>query len=763
MISLLSAHFGGAEVERATGRKEMEEVLETLTDCIKKSRETSQVTEVKQPRPQKQKKHYVPLSLDDISQAERFEKYFTVRFDINHKRLINPYDLIGVIKQKTGGNPKVWTMNKTSFLARVDSKEESEKMAEITEVKQYKCETKAYDRFNHIKGLIYISEYEVENLAEFKTWLQESYAIVDVERAAFIKTRPGTTAYIVTFNQEQLPYSIYIPGERQDTRVQPFTSRPMMCHKCQGYGHTVKRCDNEKVCRKCAEEGHDKENCEKSENEYKCCHCAGQHMAGSKECAKQQREIDLISVQLQQKVTFRRALQILEGESETQKVVQEEFVRRFDCQMSESDKKKFSPWALEKAFTNYLNSKPKCIRTKGKDTFTVEISTKEDSDMMRRLTTIMNCAINTAESRDRQVRALMYVKEYSMIDFEGYKKGLLAQYGFQDVIEASWIKVKSGKAKALLVSMNGTEWPTFIELPGEQEKTRLYEYKDRPMLCQKCLEYGHRTKFCSKWPRCKKCHEETHVMENCEKDEALCFHCKGKHITGSKICSQYKYEEEILAIQSKERVNRAQARVIMEKRNPNYRMTYATVTKSQSGTTKEAKSRKEQPDRGEHSQTARRKQDGEEKEAGKKRAEADGGVSCRRARTEVVCQSPGTGNLFTTTVEIEDIPHDAVDDGLPEDVLRETQEIYNSYEPMEGVSTQEQCNADYRAYEEELRRANRQDETTKKERKTSRTRSEGSSGEESGDRKNKKKKAKRSRSNSNQERKSSTSSKKKAK
>ena len=208
-------------------------------------------------------------------------------------------------------------------------------------------------------------------------------------------------------------------------------------------------------------------------------------------------------------------------------------------------------------------------------------------------------------------------------------------------------------------------------------------------------------------------------------------------------------------------MNRAQARVIMEKRNPSYRMTYATVTQSQSGTTKEPKSRKEQSDRGEHSQTARLEQNGEEKESGKKRTEADGGVSFRRARTEVVCQSPGTGNLFTTTVEIEDIPHDAVDDVLPENVLRETQEIYNSYEPMERVNTQEQCNADDRAYEEELRRANRQDETTKKKRKTSRTRSEGSSGEESGDRKNKK--AKRNRSNSNQERKSSTSSKKKTK
>ena len=54
--------------------------------------------------------------------------------------------------------------------------------------------------------------------------------------------------------------------------------------------------------------------------------------------------------------------------------------------------------------------------------------------------------------------------------------------------------------------------------------------------------------------------------------------------------------------------------------------------------------------------------------------------------------SPVSGMLFSTTVEIEDIPKDAVEEMLPEDVLRETKEIFN-----EMPDTQEQCNADYRA------------------------------------------------------------------
>ena len=123
----------------------------------------------------------------------------------------------------------------------------------------------------------------------------------------------------------------------------------------------------------------------------------------------------------------------------------------------------------------------------------------------------------------------------------------------------------------------------------------------------------------------------------------------------------------------------------------------------------------------------------------------------------MVCQSLVSGNLFTTTVGIEDIPQDAVEDELPKDVLRETQEIYNSVEMMNIPNTQKQCNADYRAYEKELKKANKHGESIKKGR-SNRTHSEGSSSEESSEKKNRK--VKRSRSNCNLGSKSSTSAKK---
>ena len=115
----------------------------------------------------------------------------------------------------------------------------------------------------------------------------------------------------------------------------------------------------------------------------------------------------------------------------------------------------------------------------------------------------------------------------------------------------------------------------FIWVPGEQEKAKLFEYKDTPMLCQNCLEYEYRAKFCSSEARCRKCHKTSHTAEVCQQ-ERKCFRCQIAHQTGSKVCPEYKYEEES-TIQSKERVSKDQARIILNRRNPNYKINLAAA------------------------------------------------------------------------------------------------------------------------------------------------------------------------------------------
>ena len=66
----------------------------------------------------------------------------------------------------------------------------------------------------------------------------------------------------------------------------------------------------------------------------------------------------------------------------------------------------------------------------------------------------------------------------------------------------------------------------------------------------------------------------------CLQQTARCYHCKGEHQTGSRICPEYKYQDEILAIQSREGVSRGQAKVLLDKLSPNFVMNYAAAVKS---------------------------------------------------------------------------------------------------------------------------------------------------------------------------------------
>ena len=56
-------------------------------------------------------------------------------------------------------------------------------------------------------------EFDLENVEDLKNGLQITYNVVGVQLATFIKTRsPQSRVFIITFQQEHLPYSIYIPG-----------------------------------------------------------------------------------------------------------------------------------------------------------------------------------------------------------------------------------------------------------------------------------------------------------------------------------------------------------------------------------------------------------------------------------------------------------------------------------------------------------------------------------------------------------------------
>ena len=70
----------------------------------------------------------------------------------------------------------------------ITSREQGDKIKDIKEMDGFPCEICKHPKYNYIRGLIYVHEFDLENVEDFKNGLQGTYN-VDVRPATFIKTR----------------------------------------------------------------------------------------------------------------------------------------------------------------------------------------------------------------------------------------------------------------------------------------------------------------------------------------------------------------------------------------------------------------------------------------------------------------------------------------------------------------------------------------------------------------------------------------------
>ena len=167
----------------------------------------------------------------------------------------------------------IFGVNRTTVVVEVLSQEQSGKIATLKNVEDVPWQVTHYDRFNNITCFIYFNDFDITDLNKFVEGLQQEYNVASVMRADFINAKNSEAhAFHVTFRQDYLQNSIYMPGESQDTKVYPYNDKPMMCYKCQEFGHTLKRCkSNAIICWKCAGMGHYGYECISSH--LKCFYC----------------------------------------------------------------------------------------------------------------------------------------------------------------------------------------------------------------------------------------------------------------------------------------------------------------------------------------------------------------------------------------------------------------------------------------------------------------------------------------------------------
>ena len=360
----------------------------------------------------------------------RFIRYLELQFLITDRRQVNPFSIKKELERISG--EKIKSLVGTSkYKLNIESRsaEQTNKCLQITKLCDSSCKIYPHPTFNTSKGLIRIKSYDIDDMDEFKHHLSEQYDIEKIEKAPFIRSRRNETSYIVTFNEEKLPYSVYIPGEVTDTVVNNFNSRTMLCKNCQEYGHTAKRCRNEEPrCRQCAEIGHKSENC--SANNPKCHHCNEDHAAGSKNCTKEKEEQKLLDTVQKEKVTFQRARQIITPIPVSRQLTPKTtpFASMFNVTLPKGCKRQLkNPWIVEKAIKEHTGKTRKCRGSpQDEDTFVIEVASLEESRKMSTLRKIDDHEVNVQVNNSQNLqKGLIYIQGYDLLEFDDYKTELI--------------------------------------------------------------------------------------------------------------------------------------------------------------------------------------------------------------------------------------------------------------------------------------------------------------------------------------------------
>ena len=506
------------------------------------------------------KPKYRPLNTEEMKEKEVFSRFFTMKFTPTNKRSIDPYVLRDEIVIQTGKRPKtITTSGRENFNVEVCDREHGENIMKISSVRGVSCVVAPTTYLNRSKGLIYISEFNIDDIEQFMSELKQYLQVANVSEATFIKPKYAQTkVFLLEFEQEQPPQYVYIPGERSDTTVYPYKEKPLHCNKCQLYGHSASRCNRNLRCAKCGQEGHNVEACVASETS--CFHCNGPHRVRDRNCPSQVKEEKVLEIQNKHKVGKRLARQILDGVPNTSQKANSNYPTHFLIKMNEDEKKKLSPWGIEKCIQHAIGSKPKIIRSAGRDSFVVEISEARDVEPLKNMNNVNGIPVVISEHPHfNHIQGLIFIYDYDLSNFESFRTGLVEEFNLKEAIQATWIKPRNPLAKPLLITFK-QELPEFLNIPGEQSKTKVYEYIPRPMLCSKCLEYGHTIKHCSSEVEvCARCDTPGHNSTNCNADKRECHHCDAEHSTGYYKCKEFKYQKEIITLQKRHKLSRQQA------------------------------------------------------------------------------------------------------------------------------------------------------------------------------------------------------------
>lgn len=252
--------------------------------------------------------------LSQTTKQQSYPTFIIIESKDNNKTIASLSPFI-IEKQILGliGNPKqVKKLKSGSLLVEVTKQSQSKILLKTTKFFQIPVNCYPHKSLNTSRGLIRCPDLRGVSDEEITTELKDQ----NVTAARRIKIKKDeqlipTNTIILTFGTSILPKSLKIGY--LITPVQVYIPNPMICHKCQKFGHTETRCNSAKtICNNCgSDHDFDSVHCETViKNTVKCANCSGPHRSFSKDCPKWKLEKEVLTIKYQQNITFPEARKI---------------------------------------------------------------------------------------------------------------------------------------------------------------------------------------------------------------------------------------------------------------------------------------------------------------------------------------------------------------------------------------------------------------------------------------------------------------------
>lgn len=151
----------------------------------------------------------------------------------------------------------------------------------------------------------------------------------------------------------------------------------------------------------------------------------------------------------------------------------------------------------------------------------------------------------------------------------------------QGVVDIRRFKKEGKDTNTMTVTVRGTVAPDAIYFGFERCEAKLFV--PAPMQCFRCFYYGHTKAHCkAEKEACRNCSGDHKIVKDAEGKTvctapARCLHCNKGHSPTSRLCEQYKEEEEVLRIRNTMGKSPREARRYYEEKKQQEARSYARI------------------------------------------------------------------------------------------------------------------------------------------------------------------------------------------